>query len=204
MIYYMRENYCIDNDRLYASGFNIGGGFVDNLACSAPEDDYFAAFAMVSPTLYTNPLCPENKKPRCKPSRPHPILESEHALLNLMTTLLTSTVHGADDEANCCEGGETKGEAGLMPYYPGPDFLKRWAKRDGCNKAPDTCTKYGGLVETTSYTCQGMEGFVQGIKVGGQKHGWSSTEDNKGGKVAAVDASKKIIEFFKGHCKGHA
>lgn len=203
MIHYMLENYCIDNDRLYASGFDIGGGFIDNLACSGPEHALFAAYAMVSPLLYTNLLYPENEKRHCKPWQAHPILESEHALLNLMTISLMSTVHGAHDEANCCTGGETKGEAGLSPYHPGPDFLKRWAKRDGCNRAPDTCTKHGGLVETTSYTCQGKEGFVQGIKVGGQKYGWPSTEGNQEGQVAAVDASKKIIEFFEGHCKGH-
>lgn len=185
LISYMRENYCIDDDRLYASGFDIGGGFINNLACSWKHDDPFAAYAMVSPTLYYDPTGPEGKQPLCNQLQSRPILQ----------------IFNSDREVDCCEAEETEHEAGMRPHSSFPHLLTKWAMRDGCNKTPDTCTKYGGLVKTISYICQGIEGFVQGIKVDGQKYGWPSTEASKGGKAAPVDASKKIIDFFKGHCK---
>lgn len=181
IIDHMRENYCIDNRRIYATGFDIGGGFVDSLACSPHHGGDFAAFSMVSPALFT-----EADGSWCKPERPLPILE----------------IHGADDEVNCYDGGKTED----VPYISIPDFLKKWAERDGCNKTPDTCTKYNGLVHTTSYTCQGTEDFVQGIKIDFQKHWWPSTETNvhNAGVNSSIDASKKIIEFFKKHYNKHA
>jgi poly(3-hydroxybutyrate) depolymerase len=90
MLYYLQENYCVDNNRLYADGFNIGGGFVDHLACSEESGKYFAAFAMVSPAQYPYPLYPKHEKPQCKPTRPYPILEREYTFLGRTAMLLTS------------------------------------------------------------------------------------------------------------------
>lgn len=81
----MRENYCIDNRRIYATGFDIGGGFVDSLACSPHHGGDFAAFSMVSPALFT-----EADGSWCKPERPLPILESKFAvIIPLKNTFLT-------------------------------------------------------------------------------------------------------------------
>jgi poly(3-hydroxybutyrate) depolymerase len=194
----MRDNYCIDNRRIYASGYGIGGGFVDTLACSPHHGEDFAAFAMVAPALFT-----EADGSWCKPERPLPILESKLPSIRLQKHVANLvTVHGADDDVNCYNGGKTEG----VPYLSVPDFLKRWAKRDSCNKIPDSCTKHDGLVHTTSYTCQGMENFVEGVHLVGQKHGWPSTQTNmrNNGVKAPIDASKTIIEFFKKHYNRHA
>lgn len=90
MIYYLQENYCIDNNRLYATGFDIGGGFIDDIACSKDTGDYFAAFAMVSPALIGKGLYQKHRAPHCSPSRPHPMLQSQFALLGRKLKLLNS------------------------------------------------------------------------------------------------------------------
>lgn len=46
LLEYMRDNYCVDNSRIYASGKSVGGGFVDVLACSPSHGGDFAAFAV--------------------------------------------------------------------------------------------------------------------------------------------------------------
>lgn len=53
LLAHIRAAYCVDSNRVYASGKSNGGGFVDTLACSEYGDE-FAAFAMASPALYTD------------------------------------------------------------------------------------------------------------------------------------------------------
>ncbi|KAK4936890.1 hypothetical protein LTR10_022347 [Elasticomyces elasticus] len=75
LLNYMRNNYCVDNTRIYASGKSNGGGFVDVLACSPDHGSDFAAFAMDAAALYN-----EADGSGCTPARsPMPILEL-HAL----------------------------------------------------------------------------------------------------------------------------
>src|SRR6201989_3028432 len=83
IINYMRENYCVDDHRIFASGFDIGGGFVDSLACSQHHGGNFAAFAMVAPSLFA-----ELDGSVCKPARALPILESESPLSSHGTQVL--------------------------------------------------------------------------------------------------------------------
>lgn len=68
LLEHMKSNYCIDTDRVYASGKSNGGGFVDTLACS-DTGDQFAAFAMAAAALYT-----DTSKESC--SKKRAILES--------------------------------------------------------------------------------------------------------------------------------
>ncbi len=68
----LRSEYCIDDDRIYASGMSNGGGFVDTLACSNEHGADFAAFAPVSGAFYDD--MPEDTT--CQPARsPMPLLE---------------------------------------------------------------------------------------------------------------------------------
>lgn len=49
----IKAEYCVDHDRVYASGKSNGGGFVDLLACSHHGDE-FAAFAVAAGALYSS------------------------------------------------------------------------------------------------------------------------------------------------------
>ena len=51
LLNHMRDNYCVDNSKIYASGNSNGGGFVNVLACSPGHGGDFTAFAMDAATI---------------------------------------------------------------------------------------------------------------------------------------------------------
>lgn len=182
MLNYLRQHYCIDDSRVYATGKSNGGGFVGTIACDAVGGN-FAAFAPVSGAFYTD----LNSSSVCNPSRsPLPILE----------------FHGYNDTTIPYNGG--RGGGGRVPSIPG--WLQRWAKRDGCPGNPpenQTVIEYGGIVRHTTWSCAGYKDIVQGYNISGLGHIWPSTApnlDNKG-KVTVIDATKVIMDFFQQHTK---
>lgn len=180
----MRNNFCIDNSRIYASGKSNGGGFVGTLACAA-EGGNFAAFAPVSGAFYTD--ANSNTSYTCTPARsPLPIIE----------------FHGTNDTTIPYLGG--KGRGGELPTIP--DWLARWAVRDGCPSPPKNTTvtprKYDGKVHITSYSCGGYNDIVQGYKIDGLGHDWPSTEPNSDSSTPTViEATKVIMNFFRNYTK---
>jgi poly(3-hydroxybutyrate) depolymerase len=98
MLVDLRQNYCIDSARIYATGMSIGGGFVDTIACNATVGGEFAAFAPASGSFYTDN---DSNYEACEPARvPVPILE----------------FHGGADTDVPYDGGE--GEGGIEPSIP--------------------------------------------------------------------------------------
>lgn len=94
----LRQNYCIDSARIYATGLSIGGGFVNTIACNDTVGGEFAAFAPASGSFYTDN---NDNHAECTPARvPIPILE----------------FHGGADEDVKYDGGE--GEGGVEPTIP--------------------------------------------------------------------------------------
>ncbi|OAA69890.1 carbohydrate esterase family 1 protein [Cordyceps fumosorosea ARSEF 2679] len=175
----LRANFCVDSARVYATGMSSGGGFVDTIACDAEVGGEFAAFAPASGAFYTNN--DENGR-ECRPARvPMPILE----------------FHGGADESVRYEGGE--GEGGVEPSIP--NWLQRWAERNGCDSPHKQEDLYGGGVHHLSWTCKGQEGVLQHYKTDDQKHDWPSPWPNFS-QLAALDkpthleASAIIQEFF--------
>ena len=117
------KNYCIDSDRVYASGKSNGGGFVDMMACSDLGDS-FAAFAMASAALYSDTSYRDKAVNKCIKSRA--ILES----------------HGGKDTTVPYTGQSAKkGTGGESPDIQ--DWLSWWARRDGCEKG-EGWDKIGG------------------------------------------------------------
>lgn len=94
----LRQNFCVDSARIYATGLSAGGGFVDTIACNATVGGEFAAFAPASGSFYTNN---DANHANCKPARvPTPMLE----------------FHGGADESVKYGGGQ--GEGGVEPAIP--------------------------------------------------------------------------------------
>lgn len=184
LLNYMRNNYCVDNTRIYASGKSNGGGFVDVLACSPDHGADFAAFAMDAAALYN-----EADGSGCTPSRsPLPILE----------------LHGTADTTIPYYGGSSHD----APLPNVRSVLNTWATRNGCGNSPvptiDKLQSNGqGSWDYTQYDCKGVPSMVVGYNVTGQGHYWISTQTNadNNGNVAPIDASTIMISFFNNNYK---
>lgn len=113
LLEYLKTNYCIDTDRIYASGKSNGAGFVDTLACS-DTGDQFAAFAMAAAALYT-----DTTKESC--SKKRAILES----------------HGDSDNTIPYAGGE--GSGGPIPNVG--KWVRFWGERNCGTGAPSSATR---------------------------------------------------------------
>ena len=110
---------CIDTNRVYATGFSMGGGMSHYLACNAA--DVFAAAAPASFDL----LVPDEEP--CAPSRPIGVL----------------TFRGTADTTVPYAGG--KGPSGKVTFLGAQGSFQRWATIDGCmtpTTANGDCTYY--------------------------------------------------------------
>ncbi|KAI1813548.1 carbohydrate esterase family 1 protein [Poronia punctata] len=174
----LRDEYCVDDARIYATGMSIGGGFVNTIACSEVGDE-FAAFAPSSGSFYTDN---DGVDGGCSPARsPLPLLE----------------VHGGNDGSVHYDGGE--GEGGVEPAIS--DWLGWWAERNGCtsSKVEDS---FDGDVHHTIWTCaDDVEGVLQHWKVDDMGHCWADTEVNFSQLSVPelpthIQASQIIIDFF--------
>ncbi|KAL1605126.1 hypothetical protein SLS60_004669 [Paraconiothyrium brasiliense] len=170
----MRQEYCIDDDHVYASGKSNGGGFVDTLACS-DEGDEFAAFAMASAALYD-----DTSKDRCNKKRA--ILEA----------------HGGNDTTIPYGGGPTS-SGGNVPDID--QWVTWWGERDGCTANDESTTQHDGY-ETTTFACEGLRAVVKHYKINNLGHCWpSSTGDNSDGsrsycKDHSLDFTPRVLDFF--------
>lgn len=182
LLTYLRNNFCIDNSRIYASGKSDGGGFVGTLACSTDHGKDFAAFAAASGAFYTD----ASDASPCYPARsPLPILE----------------FHGTADTVIPYVGGYQHKKA--LPSIP--EWLARWAGdgRNGCSVPMSNVTEDGGRVWHTTYLCDGNP-MVQGFLVEGMKHVWPSREyndDNKGKDLALIEGTSIMMDFFRDNTK---
>ncbi|PGH05978.1 hypothetical protein AJ79_06667 [Helicocarpus griseus UAMH5409] len=177
LLAHLRENYCIDSNRIYASGKSNGGGFVDTLACSDHGDE-FAAFAMAAAALYTDvdekAVCPKRRA----------ILEE----------------HGEKDKTIPYHP-EEPGSGGPLPDIM--KWVKRWAKRDGCDPKKDRRVSGDeGGYEVTSYSCKGLEDVVTHYRVFELGHCWSDSDgENTDSKRDycqdhSLDFTPVVLDFF--------
>ncbi|KAK7181697.1 hypothetical protein PSPO01_12147 [Paraphaeosphaeria sporulosa] len=171
----MREQYCIDDDHIYASGKSNGGGFVDTLACS-DEGDEFAAFAMAAAALYD-----DNSKDRCDKKRA--ILEA----------------HGGNDTTILYNGENPTKTGGAVPNID--EWVTWWGQRDGCAADEGRTTQHDGY-ETTTFACEGLRAVVKHYKINDLGHCWpSSIGDNSDGSRSycgdhSLDFTPRVLDFF--------
>lgn len=143
----IKNNYCVDESRIYATGHSNGGGFVGTLACSPGYGDQFAAFAPVSGAFYTD----VRGNDTCHPVRsPLPIFE----------------FHGGADLTIPYDGGVGRG--GQLPRIS--DWLARWAERNQCTTFSVQDSPNG--VHDTKWVCAGKNGALEHIKSDGHDHTW--------------------------------
>ncbi|GCE16313.1 alpha/beta hydrolase family esterase [Dictyobacter kobayashii] len=111
MLNKLTADFCIDTQRIYATGFSNGGGMSGFVACQLSTR--IAAVAPIAGNYY--PL-----QAGCHPKRAVPLLE----------------IHGTNDTVVPYNGISAK----IDPQWPLPavqDWLHAWAQRDGCTQGPE-------------------------------------------------------------------
>ena len=179
LLSYLEDNFCIDIDRIYASGKSNGGGFVDTLACS-DVGDKFAAFAMAAAALYTDTSLGSCNKKRA-------ILEA----------------HGDADTTIPYAGGNALG--GPVPNVG--EWVSWWGERDCGAGGVTTCVEKKDGYELETLSCEGgLSDVVSHYQLyAPAAHCWPNTEgDNYDaqrypqgcGNSRALDFTAVVLDWF--------
>ncbi|MBX3030342.1 MAG: hypothetical protein KF809_09295 [Chloroflexi bacterium] len=160
---------CVDPSRVFATGFSMGGGMANVLACR--HADRIAAIAPVDanhgPT-WGDP---------CEPSRPVPIV----------------AFHGTADEALPYAGGDSPFPD--RPVTAVEDWMADWAIANGCTGGPDVAPASS---DVDSLTWQGCAAPTQLYRVTGGGHTWPGGQNDPsfGYSTDAISASELMWALF--------
>ncbi|EPS44170.1 hypothetical protein H072_1852 [Dactylellina haptotyla CBS 200.50] len=183
LLNYIRETYCVDNERVYATGISNGGGFVNRIACSTTIGRNFAAFAPDS-GAYTGFEKDSKGNSTCTPYKiPIPII----------------SFHGGNDSTVPYDGRNTSlNGTPIIATPPIEYWLQGWVDRNNCTNMTETTN---GTVHHFTWTCAGIDAAMEHYKVDNMGHVWPSTEPNfsqtqDGKGVAPIEADALILGFF--------
>ena len=152
----LQRDFCVDPQRIYATGFSNGGGMSGFLACKLAKR--IAAFAPVSGNYYSLPG-------GCHPGRSVPILE----------------IHGTADSI-VPYAGIPASENPIWPLPSVPQWLQDWASRDGCTGGPVIFLQTSDVTGEQWMNCKENASVVH-YRIEGGDHSLPSTI---GGHSAAV------------------
>lgn len=176
MINSLSQEFCIDSDRIYATGMSNGGGFSANiLACDPVASKKIAAFAGVSGAYYqdtTDATCnPTTQAIKCNPGRkPIPILE----------------FHGQADGVIPYAGGPRRSRC--LPNLP--HFITSWAARNGLGTSNKTTVLLDGHVKQYQFGTGSLAGINTHYWVDGMGHTWPNAKDNY------INGTPVVVDFF--------
>lgn len=140
--------------RIYATGFSLGGGMANRLACSLA--DHITAIGSVSGAY--------EARAGCSPSRPVAVV----------------AFHGTAD-SNIPYDGIGNADGGHGPYFsvstPIPQWAADWAARNGCRTAPYTIFQKGALSGQAWRDCRAGADVVLYTVQGGE-HSWPGGDIN--------------------------
>ena len=137
----LQKKFCIDPQRIYATGFSNGGGMTWLLSCRFAGR--IAAFAPISGNFYAF-------AGGCHPGRPVPILD----------------FHGTKDPI-LPYNGISASENPAWPLPPIPQWLADWAVRNGCTNGPTIFLHTGNIVAEQWNNCPTDSAVVHYRIVGG-------------------------------------
>ncbi|POS72377.1 hypothetical protein DHEL01_v209228 [Diaporthe helianthi] len=191
----LEAQYCIDTERVFATGKSQGGGLVGVLACDEDMSRRIAAFAPVSGAYYVSEfgdVCEPETVPiePCSPGRDDvPVL----------------VFHGLADGTIAYYGGPRRGAC--LPSIP--YWTRTWAERNGLGAENKTSAVPGALEGSSAVRYEFGEGSQEGLvthimdgtDIG---HDWPSTAPNsdnsqEGRHPASFNASELILDFFAAH-----
>lgn len=178
----VKETFCVDPTRIYASGYSGGGRMLSQYICNGHADFAAAGFVMGLragfPVERDGVWQPDITS--CKPGNPISII----------------AFSGMKDVTNPFAGGG-------KPYwqYGGEAALKRWAELDKCESK-------GNLVSDPAMTALSYSGCAGGARITSyllkeNTHAWPArsvlfrTFDADGKVTSERDATGRMWEFFK-------
>jgi poly(3-hydroxybutyrate) depolymerase len=182
----IEELYCVDTERIYATGKSEGGGFVGMLACNATTAPLFAAFAPVSGAFY-----PGNNDGSTDNCVDPPTITCDTPRCN--TPFLE--FHGGADFLAPIDGGLHRHEC--LPDIP--TYMSEWAARDGLDTEPVLAYNLSSVAGVYKYDDAGTVTWVyDGPKVG---HDWPWSVPNPDtmrghDDPATFNATTFIMEWF--------
>jgi polyhydroxybutyrate depolymerase len=144
------ENFQIDENRIYACGYSLGGDMSFELACKL--SNRIAAIASVARTMRSDPI------DYCKPNHPTGVL----------------TILGTNDFISPYDGIVFNG---VEYYLSAAATHTYWASFNGCDKTPtmrEVSTSVNRYTWTTSLGCN----YVEELKVNGGGHDWPGSFGN--------------------------
>ena len=163
MINSISDQYCIDPDRIYASGQSNGGGFSANiLACHPEASRRIAAFAGVSGAYYqgtSDANCDANTVViNCNPGRKNvPIIE----------------FHGKKDETIPYNGGKRRNRC--LPNIP--HFMRAWSHRNGYDTNSADSNLYNGHVKKMEWGSGNLKGVNTHYAIDNMPHTWPNAKN---------------------------
>lgn len=172
---------CVDDRRVYATGFSGGGRMASALACARP--DLIAAIAPVAGLRAGRPDPADTATvdaASCQPERPVAVI----------------TFHGDADFVNPFEGSDD-----LRWGYTVGRALATWASLSGCRRGPVT-TVVTEHVTTVAHTQCAQRADVVGYVVAGGGHTWPGTSVDLsplGVTTHEINASELMWQFFDAH-----
>jgi polyhydroxybutyrate depolymerase len=144
------SNYQIDQSRIYACGYSLGGDMSFELACKL--NSRIAAIGVVSRTMQANP------DSFCFPEHPTGVL----------------TILGTDDNASQYNGITY---AGVEYYLSAAATHSYWASHNNCDVNPTMSTVSPSVERYTWSTTSGCS-YVEELKVIGGGHDWPGSFGN--------------------------
>ena len=146
----LSEEFQIDENRIYACGYSLGGDMSFELACKL--SNRIAAIASVARTMRADPI------DYCKPKHPTGVL----------------TILGTNDFISPYEGIVFNG----VEYYLSAAATNAyWASFNGCDKTP-SMREVSASVDRYSWTTSLGCNYVEELKVNGGGHDWPGSFGN--------------------------
>ncbi|MBP1848694.1 alpha/beta hydrolase family esterase [Rhizobium halophytocola] len=180
---YAKDNFCVDPNRIFASGYSGGGRMLSQYICSG--NDAFAAAGFVVSLRAGMPEKEEDGHWRPRKASCHPV-----------KAISIIAFSGLKDNVNPFAGG-----GGSYWQYGGEVAVKRWAEIDSCKSKP--VVEAGEQVSVTSYA-----GCVDGARVtsytiADSGHAWPSQRvrfqlaADGDQPIREVDATSRMWNFFR-------
>ena len=174
---------CVDDDRVYATGFSGGGRMSSALACEL--SDMIAAVAPVAGLRAGRPSPVDTSVPEiqdCTPTRPVPVI----------------TFHGDADLVN-----PLPGNGDLRWGYAVSVAVQTWARLNRCQSGPASTTVSEHVTLFSYGKCRdGAD--VAYYRVTGGGHTWPGTSVDLsplGHTTQEINATQLMWQFFKAHPK---
>ncbi len=167
------NDYEIDQERIYACGYSLGGEFTYEVGCRL--NHRIAAIGVVARTMQNVTL------DNCAPVH--------------LTGVLS--ILGTDDTISNYEGVFFQGE---QFYLSATETHAYWAEVNNCDsepsaaQVPNTATNDGSTVERNTWSTAEGDAYVEELKINGGGHDWPGTFGNMD-----IDASEEIWRFVSGY-----